>query len=80
MKMGLRSAHDVTGLMQGHFEKTFNAKYHEIFQDEPADGIARKVHEQAVQVSSVVYSSIRRCTECRRWRGHGGDSEPAAHR
>ncbi|MFW5397520.1 MAG: hypothetical protein XXXNARYT_003248 [Candidatus Accumulibacter regalis] len=56
MKMGVRSAHDVTGLMQGHFEKTFNAKYHEIFQDEPADGIARKVYEQAVQVSSVVYS------------------------
>ncbi|MEK6804178.1 MAG: hypothetical protein AABZ34_16180 [Nitrospirota bacterium] len=56
MKMGLGSAHDVTGLMQEHFEKTFNAEYHEIFKVDPADGIARKVYEQAVQVSSVVYS------------------------
>lgn len=56
MKMGLESAHDVTGLMQVHFEKTFNAKYYEIFKSNPADGIARKVYEQAVQVSSVVYS------------------------
>jgi hypothetical protein len=56
MKMGLHSAHDVTGLMREHFEMTFNAKYREIFRVEPVDGIARKVHEQAVQVSSVVYS------------------------
>ena len=56
MKMGLQSAHDVTGLMQEQFEKTFNAKYREIFLVEPADGIARKVHEQALLVSSVVYS------------------------
>lgn len=56
MKMGLPSAHDVTGLKQEHFEKTFHAKYHEIFKVDPADGIARKVYEQAVPVSSVVYS------------------------
>jgi hypothetical protein len=56
MKMGLLSGHDVTGVTQAHFEKTFNAKYHEIFNIEPADGIARKVHERAVQISSVVYS------------------------
>lgn len=56
MKMGLLSGHDVTGLMLEHFEKTFNAKYYEIFDVEPADGIARKVHGRAVQISSVVYS------------------------
>ena len=56
IKMGLPSAHDVTGLKQEHFEKTFNAEYYEIFKVDPADGIARKVYERAVQVSSVVYS------------------------
>lgn len=56
MKMGLPSAHDVTGLKQEHFERTFHAKYREIFKVDPADGIARKVYEQAISVSSVVYS------------------------
>lgn len=56
MKMGLHLAHDVSAMQQEHFERTFNARYHEIFKAPPADGVARKVHERADQVSSVVYS------------------------
>ncbi|ULA65337.1 MAG: Neuraminidase domain-containing protein [Nitrospira sp.] len=56
MQMQLWSAHDVIGVLRAQFEKTFNSKYFEIFKVAPADGVARKVHARAEQVSSVVYS------------------------
>ncbi len=56
MKMQLLSAHDVIGVLRAQFEKTFNSQYFEIFKVAPADGVARKVHARAEQVSSVVYS------------------------
>lgn len=56
LQMGIRSGHDVVALKLEHFEQRFAEKYRDLFKIDPADGIARKVHGRAVQISSVVYS------------------------
>jgi hypothetical protein len=58
LKMGLRSAHDVAGLRLDHFERIFTETHVDLFKEEPADGLPRKVHERAVQVSNVVFSIV----------------------